>query len=368
MDYDTFVTNAKEETRMKAALLSQSGSPLEVREVPLPRLYASSVRVRVLSTHILSFTQQVLGGQLPFPLPTPYIPGLSAIGIVEDVAEDVAGIRPEQTVFCSPLISSRNNSASPERILKGWLGMTANCGSLLDQWKDGAFAESAVYPVECVTPIDPIAGNDPAHLACMYYLCIAYGALLRGDFRPGQSVVVSGATGNLGTASVLVALAMGASKVFAVGRNRNVLLALAAQDSKRIVPVTLPERSEEYGAVLSDQIEEADLLIDAVGIMSQSALAEAGLSVLRRHGTAVFLGGVLTDVPVSYLTAIVKELNIKGSSMYPISAPSDIAAMIEAGLLNLQAFRPKVYALNRINDAIVDASGSRGLEYVILQP
>ncbi|WP_248924105.1 zinc-binding dehydrogenase [Paenibacillus hamazuiensis] len=353
---------------MQAAILNQAGSLLEVKEVPAPKLHAASVRVRVLSTHILSFTNLVVGGQFPFPLPTPYIPGLSAIGIVEEIADDVTGIQVGQKVFCSPLIASRNNSASPERILKGWFGLTPNCENLLNQWKDGAFAQNAVYPVECVTPIDFIGENDPAQLACMYYLCIAYGAFLRGEFKTGQSVVINGATGNLGTASVLVALAMGASKIYAVGRNISVLHELEALDPKRITTVSLPDQIEDYSSLFSIQVGEADLLVDAVGVIDNSALVEAGLSVLRPHGTAVFLGGVITNVPVSYLTALVKELNIKGSSMYPDSAPRDIAKMIEAGLLNLKAFEPKAYSLNQINDAIAAASKSRGLEYVVLKP
>ncbi|UUZ92123.1 zinc-binding dehydrogenase [Paenibacillus sp. P25] len=353
---------------MKAAMLHQAGSPLEVMEVPLPTLHASSVRVRVLSTHILSFTSQVVGGQFPFPLPTPYIPGLSAIGIVEEIADDVTGIQPGQKVFCSPLIESRTNSEAPERILKGWIGMTPNCEKLLHQWKDGAFAEYAVYPVECVTPIDFIGEHDPARLACMYYLCIAYGAFLRGDFAIGQSVVINGATGNLGTASILVALAMGASQIYAVGRNPSVLHQLQTLDSQRITTIALPARTEEYSSVFSQQIGEADLLVDAAGIMTDSSLVQAGLSVLRRHGTAVFLGGVMTDVPVPYLTSIVKELNFKGSSMYPGSAPRDIANMIAAGLLDLNAFEPKPYGLDQINEAIAAASEARGLGYVVLKP
>ena len=353
---------------MRAAILHKAGSPLEVKEVPAPQLHASSVRVRVLATHILPFTGLVVGGQFPFPLPTPYTPGLCAIGVIEDVADDVHSLRIGQKVFCSPLISSRNNSQAPERILKGWFGLTMNSEHLLEQWKDGTFAEVVAYPIECITPVDAIEDYDNAQLAGMYYLSIAYGALLRGELIPGQSVLINGATGNLGSASTLVALAMGASKILAVGRNRDVLHSLAALDPKRITAVSLPERVDDYGALFSSEISGVDLMIDAVGTMDNSALVEAGLSVLRQNGTAVFLGGVTTNVPLSYLMTLVKELNIKGSFMYPKSAPSDIVKMIEAGLLNLKVFEPKVYSLNKINDAIAEASQSRGLEYVILQP
>lgn len=352
---------------MKAAILHRPGVALEVEETPIPQLRPASVQVRVLATHILSFTDQVVGGQIPFPLPTPYIPGLSAIGSIEAIADDVSGLRVGQKVFCSPLISSRNIQ-NPERILKGWFGVTRNCEPLLAQWKDGTFAEFAVYPVECVTPIHPVAGYSDAEAASMYYLSIAYGALLRGEFTPGQSVLINGATGNLGAASILVALAMGASRIFAAGRNRAVLHSLAALDPKRITAISLPDRVEDYPQRYSSEISGVDLMIDAVGVMDHSALVEAGLSVLRQNGTAVFLGGVAADVQLSYLMTLVKELNIRGSFMYPQSAPSDIVRMIESGLLNLKVFEPKAYRLDQINEAIAEASHSRGLQYVVLQP
>ncbi|WP_052702911.1 zinc-binding dehydrogenase [Paenibacillus beijingensis] len=353
---------------MKTAVLHQTGSPLEVIEVSPPMLMPSSVRVRVLATHVLSFTHLVVGGQFPFPLPTPYTPGLCAIGTVEATADDVTGLAVGQKVFCSPLIVSRNNAESPERILKGWIGMTANCGDLLNQWKEGTFAEKTVYPVECITPIDSIGGYDNAQLACMYYLCIAYGALLRAEFKPGQSVLINGATGNLGTASVLVAMAMGAARIYAVGRNASVLQSLTELDPKRIAGVQLPVQTEDYREALAKRIEEVDALIDAVGLIDDPTLLETGLSLLKQRGTAVFVGGFTTDVPLSYLTTLVKELNIRGSSMYPSSAPADIVRMIESGLLNLAAFRPQTYRLGQINEAIASAAEFRGLEYCILQP
>jgi len=355
-------------SNLKAAILRRTGTPLTVEEVPAPELPASSVRVRVLATPILSFTNIVVGGQFPFPLPTPYTPGLCAIGIVDELAGDVTGLRRGQKVFCSPLIADRNVSDSPEKILKGWFGMTPNSGHLLSRWKDGAFAEQTVYPVECVTPIDDLGEFSDAQLACMYYLCIAYDAFLRGGFRPGQSVLVTGATGNLGTASVLVALALGASRVYAAGRNARVLDTLAALDPKRVGVAPLPQDAADYGGALASRIPEVDLLIDAVGIVDHSALLEAGMARLKQRGTAVFLGGVIAPVPLSYLTTVVKELDIKGSSMYPGDAPSHIARLIKAGLLNLAAFKPVTYPLAQINEAIAQASGSRGLEYSILTP
>lgn len=353
---------------MKAAVLRQTGIPLEITDLPSPPLQPSSVRVRVLASPILSFSHIVFGGGFPFPLPVPYTPGLCAIGVVEETSNDVHGLREGQKVFCSPLIADRGNSGAPERILKGWIGMTPDSAHLLERWKNGAFAEQAVYPVECVTPIDELGEYEDEQLACMYYLSIAYGAFLRAEFKPGQSVLVTGATGNLGTAAVLVALAMGASKVYAVGRNASVLNILAALDPKRIAGVPLPADTADYASALAGAVSGIDAMIDAVGIVQDSTLLEAGMALVKPRGTVVFLGGVVAPVSVSYLTAVVNELDIKGSSMYPSHAPADIARMIGSGVLNLGAFRPKTFPLAQMNEAVDYASGCRGLEYCILKP
>ncbi|WP_100487795.1 hypothetical protein [Sporolactobacillus pectinivorans] len=102
--------------------------------------------------------------------------------------------------------------------------------------------------------------------------------------------------------------------------------------------------------------------------MDHATLTEAGISVIRQRGTAVFAGGVTTDVHLPYLTMLIKELNIKGSFMYPDFAPAHIVEMIRSGLLNLKALHPKTYILDQVNQAIAEAPQSRGLEYAILQP
>ena len=59
------------------------------------------------------------------------------------------------------------------------------------------------------------------------------------EFRPGETLLVSGATGNFGSATVTLALAMGARCVVAPGRNAVVLDDLRQRFGERLVPVRL---------------------------------------------------------------------------------------------------------------------------------
>lgn len=332
---------------MKAARLHTPGQPLAIEQCPAPTLRPSGVRVRVLASAVPAFGQGVLSGRLPIPLPVPYIPGPSCVGTVEDVADDVVGLTRGDVVFCSPTYVQEVHGGARESILIGWFGLTPGCAPLLERWKNGAWAEQAVYPAECVTPLGKGAGADDIRLGP---LAIAYGGLLRAELRPGQSVLINGATGNLGSAAVLVALALGASRVVARGRNAAVLDELSALDRRVVVRET---NSDEA-------VEPVDAVLDVLGYVTEAEPVTSGLAALRPGGTAVFMGGVLADIPVAYLTMLVSQWTLRGAFMYPAEAPAELVRMMSAGTLNASAIRTTVHPLDQINEALAAAPGLRG--------
>jgi NADPH:quinone reductase-like Zn-dependent oxidoreductase len=56
--------------------------------------------------------------------------------------------------------------------------------------------------------------------------------------KAGETVIVNGATGAYGSAAVLVALAMGATRVVAAGRKKETLDKLAEAGGTRVIPET----------------------------------------------------------------------------------------------------------------------------------
>ncbi|WML48969.1 zinc-binding dehydrogenase [Neobacillus sp. PS3-34] len=353
---------------MKAAVLQEKGQFLQITDMPAPTLLPGSVRVKVTASHILSFSQYLFGGQIPVPLPTPYIPGPSAIGIVEEVANDVSGIEIGQKVFCNPYITSKEQTGVQDAILKGWFGLTPNSGSLLETWKQGSFAEQAVYPVENVTPISGLDHIDDSKLAAINYMSIAYSGFQKGTLQPGQSVLINGATGNMGAAAVLVALAMGAATVYAVGRNADVLKNLQALDVNRVFPIVLEGSEEEYSKLLLSKANGVDLVLDALGTVLTPHLTAAAISTLRPKGTAVFVGGVFTDIPISYYDMLIREITVTGSFMYPVTAPKEIVNMIRANTLSFEAVKTDEFVLQDVNEAVTRATQLKGLHYSVLTP
>ncbi|MDP4093467.1 MAG: zinc-binding dehydrogenase [Bacillota bacterium] len=353
---------------MKAAVLQEKGQTLQVINVKEPIPVVGGVKVRVTASHVLSFTKNLFSGLIPVPLPTPYIPGPSAIGIVEEIAGDSGGLEKGDKVFCNPYITSKGQTEVPSGILKGWFGLTQNSGGLLEAWKDGSFAEQTVYPLENVTPLYGLENYDDSKLAVINYLCIAYGGLLKGNFRPGQSILINGATGNLGSAAVLTALAMGASSVYAVGRNKEALNHIRSIEPDRIKTIALEGPEEGYKALVPAKAGSVDLVLDALGNLATPFATSSAIPALKNKGIAVFIGGVFADIPLNYYDILAREITVTGSFMYPPSAPGDIINMIRAKTLKLDTLKIEAFKLEQINQAVSRAAELRGLQYCVVNP
>lgn len=353
---------------MKAARLQKIGSQLNIEEIAEPTLGSSGVIVRILKTFVPSFTAQVLSGELNYQLPPlPFTPGTSAVGIIEAVADNVFSLETGQMVFCDQYIASHNINTPPDAILMGWTGLAPASSQTQSLWKDGAMAQKALFPAECLTPITDTSISTEL-LAAIGYLAIPYGGFLRGNLRPSQVVIINGATGNLGTGAVLVALAMGASKIITLGRNTTTLSSLEKLDEHRVISVALTGNAEEDAEKINQAGGGADLVLDVLGGITNPILTLNCIRALRPKGTAVFMGGVQADIPLPYAEIMVKEITISGAFMFPRQAPKDLLGLASGGILNLQAIQTHVYDLDDANKAVETASTMKGLDYCILSP
>jgi alcohol dehydrogenase len=309
---------------MLAAVLERAGVALRVEERPAPVLHAGGAIVRVEAVQVLPFSRAVFAGAFPFPLPTPYTPGSSAIGFVEAVADDVSGLVAGTRVYCDPYLTCDAPGSDVAPMLIGWFALGSSAARAQAIWHDGSFAEQVCWPATRCVPLTGLERIEAGLLAAFNYLSIAYGALLRAELRPSQSVIVTGATGNLGAATVLVALAMGASRVVAAGRNEQVLTDLVAVDP-RIRPVQLcTDREADTGAMREaasiGTATGAHALVDAVGLTDTTEHVLAGLDALSPGGMAVLAGGVSAAIPLDYQALLGRQLTVRGSFMAPTTA------------------------------------------------
>jgi alcohol dehydrogenase len=90
---------------------------------------------------------------------------------------------------------------------------------------------------------------------------VPYGGLLAANLQAGETLLVSGATGNFGSAGVSASLAMGASTVICPGRNEAVLADLESRFGDRIRTVKLT------GDVDADRIAMQTASPDAIDVV-----------------------------------------------------------------------------------------------------
>src|ERR1700723_2917069 len=201
---------------MKAAVLNAFGEPLAVQTLPAPVIGTGEVIVDVPAAGVPSYAADVFNGSRNYLLDTPVVPGPGGVGRVRATGPDSTRLKAGDWVFCDSTIRSRDDIANPEQILLGWTYRTEAARPLHAFYHHGAFAEQMLVPTENAARIGDI---DPARAGRW----TALGGLIAGDLKAGETIVVNGATGGFGGAGVAVALAMGAGKVVAAGRNGRTL-------------------------------------------------------------------------------------------------------------------------------------------------
>lgn len=352
---------------MKAVYLEKPGAPLKVIDAPEPTLQPGGVIVKISVAPILSFMKKVVSGELGYAMATPWIPGPNAVGEVDSVAEDVVRLKTGDQVYIDPHVYTHTTTDAYDGILLGLTGLSPLAPALQQRWRNGTFAEKCLVPAECLTVLRRTA-YEPPQLAWLSYAAVAYGGLLRGEFRPGQTLIVSGATGNIGACAVMLGLAMGARRIVALGRDDGILEQLKTLDPMRIATVSLKGDFERDKREIAAAAGSADLVYDMLGNVSSFAPTSAAIHALRRGGTAVLMGGVQASVDLPYVHIMLNELTIKGVMMYPRCAPAELLDMVMAGLLPLDKLQVRTFPLEEIAAALDHAERSGGLSYAMLTP
>ena len=346
---------------MNALWLDDIGAGLTLRACPAPEARPSGVVVDIVSVRVPANTEDVLAGKPPYELPAPLIPGPACIGRVRAAGPDVFDLAPGQIVLCNSLLSSGETDGGADEILIGWTGNGTDRGRRMQAlWRHGSFAEQALYPRSCVIPLPGAESHDPAALAFFSSLAIADAALQRGGLEAGQSVVICGATGQLGSAAVLCALARGAGRVFAVGRNRERLDGIASF-SARVTPVALSGAE----APLPDG---ADLVVDLTAHMADPTSIVSCLKSLRSDGVAVLVGGQHGDLPLPYGWLMRNRITLRGSFMFDRAMVDRTWGLVANGLLDLSPIRALAFGLTAMDNAVRTAASLGGIEMAVLLP
>jgi alcohol dehydrogenase len=218
-----------------------------------------------------------------------------------------------------------------------------------------------------VTPIEGLDDYDLPQLTAITRCVVPYGGFVRGRLAAGETVIVNGATGAYGAAAVLAALAMGASRVVAAGRNKEMLDQLTKAGGSHVSPVVLSGDVEKDTAALRSAAGGgAHLAFDMVGNAKDPNSTLAALGVLYRGGRILLMGSSTAPVPLNYLQVIFNNLEIIGNFMHAQNAYLPLLALVRSGQLDLRPIRPNVFALSDLDHAMEAAGKAGSLEQVVV--
>ncbi|MBV9228567.1 MAG: NADPH:quinone oxidoreductase family protein [Chloroflexi bacterium] len=252
---------------MKALVCKVYGDPshLVYEEVPSPILPAGSVRIAVHAIGINRADAIQVAGRSQPAIALPFSPGFECSGTVIECGPEVQAFHPGERVLA---IMSY-----------------------------GAYAEEVVVPTAHVAHIPPTmdmltaAAFPVAHLTA--YLALVH----RGQIKPGETLVISGATGKVGSAALEIATRLGATVIAVTGRPEQLQAAPT---------MVLHPHQEDLAAQLMAQTsgQGVDLVFDTVG----GNLFEAAWSCLAWEGRVLAVGFASGQIPqFSLLQALRKN-------------------------------------------------------------
>ncbi|TSH96380.1 NADPH:quinone oxidoreductase family protein, partial [Verticiella sediminum] len=267
---------------MKAWISHEPGGPetLVLDELPDPIPADDEVLVKIDAVGVNYPDGLLLRDLYQVKPPRPFVPGSEFCGVVEHAGAGVTRLRPGDLVI-------------------------GRCG-----W--GAMAERIAVTAQRCVRIAPETPRAQA-AAFMFAYATAYHSLVdAAQLRAGQTVLVLGAAGGVGSAAVEVARALGARVLAAVSSDSKLAFALARGASAGIV-YDAQVADKDAQQALARQLKEmagggCDVVVDPVG----GLYTEPALRSLKRGGRHLVVGFTAGIPRVPLNLALLKSLQIIG--------------------------------------------------------
>jgi NDMA-dependent alcohol dehydrogenase len=346
---------------MKAAVLYEANTPLQVVDVDQEGPRAGEARVKVMATGICHSDWHVINGDWQMPLPM--VLGHEAAGRVEEVGPGVANVkagdhiifsfRPQcgRCQYCSSGQSILCDGHSTPRwgMLDGTLRLSRDGQGINQMARMGSFGEYVVCPAEMLIPIrDDMPWPQAALVGC----CVPTGvgaATNAARVEAGSSVLVIGC-GGVGLNVVQGAKLAGAARIIACDLLDNKL-----------------EYAQEFGAThtlnasrdnVVERVREltggrgVDYAFDAIG-GEQTTLQI--VDAIRPGGTAVIVGMAAMNVraPIAPYYLALQQKTLKGTMYGSIRPSIDLPRLVELymnGRIKVDELISRTYGLGEINE------------------
>ncbi|NLF15302.1 MAG: alcohol dehydrogenase catalytic domain-containing protein [Anaerolineaceae bacterium] len=307
---------------MKAARLVEIGKPLQLSEIERPSPGPGDVLVRIRAAGICHSDVHYRAGTSGVG-PLPQTLGHEVAGVVEEVGEAVAGLRPGDRVCLHYLLScgqchfcrTGHEQFCPE-------------GKMIGKHVDGGFAEYIAVPARNAVRLPAeVSFEHGAVLMCSS--STSFHALRKSRLQPGETAAVFGA-GGLGMSAIQLARTMGALQVYAVDINDN---KLALAESFGAVPVNARQGDPVETIRSLTGGRGVDVAIEVIGLRQTMEQAVRCLAVLGRAA----LAGI-SDRPFeidSYSDLLGREAEVIGCSDHTLHELEILVEYVRQGRLDL---------------------------------
>ena len=361
MSTATIQTTAAVLRSVGAARPYADSRPLSLEAVTLEPPGPSEVRVAIRAAGLCHSDLSVINGDRPRPLPMAL--GHEAAGVVEALGAGVDDLAIGDHVVmvfmpscghCNPCAEGRPALCEPGaaangrgELLAGGRRVRTGAEPLNHHLGCSAFARHAVVSRRSLVRIDTALSFEEAALFGCAVLTGVGAVVNTAGVRAGQSVVVVG-LGGVGLASVLGALASGASPVVAVDLNPDKLALARALGPVETVSAAHPDAVDQVRALTNGG---ADFALEMAG--SVRAL-EAAWKMTRRGGTTITAGLPPPDaaLPVNVVSLVGEERTLKGSYIGTCVPSRDIprfVALYRQGRLPVDRLLSGTISLDQIN-------------------
>jgi len=293
---------------MKAIQIVEFGGPevLKCAEVNEPNPAASEVRVKLFAAGVNPNETYIRTGTYSFYIPElPYTPGFDGAGIVDAIGEGVTHLNVGDRVFVAALLAKRNTGTYAQKVV-----CDANAVHRLPE--SISYEKGASLGIPALT---------------------AYRALFhRAKIKPGENVLIHGASGGVGLLAVQMAKGFGATVIGTASTDEGKAL-VKASGATHVLDHITEDSIDEIMSLTNDR--GPDVIIEFLANVN----LETDLKVIAPYGRIVVVGN-RGSIEINPRLAMMKEADILGLALWN-ALPDEyqeslhaIEAFLESGILH----------------------------------
>jgi len=284
---------------MKAIIVRAFGPPevMTLEDAPAPAPGPTQVLVRVKAVGVNPVETYVRAGTYARKPNLPYTPGSDLAGVVEAVGAQVTGLRPGDRVYSHGTVS-------------------------------GAYAEAAVCEASQVHPLPARVTFQQGSAIGTPYGTAWRALFLKAGARAGETVLVHGASGGVGTAAVQMARAAGLRVIGTAGSEKGLAL-VREQGAHEALNHRDPESLARVGSLTGGR--GVDLVLE----MLANVNLDRDLDLLALNGRVMVVGN-RGRVEIDPRKIMSKDAAVLGLTMFNTTAEEyrTIHAALAPGLEN----------------------------------